>query len=251
MPTTELRSFEKALVLFRLIADGDGNVNTKATAATLQVPISTLYRLLNTLMSNGLIYREKRGEYYPSPELLVSTERFRSKDLMSKVVRSIVQKLSLSIGETIHFGILENDMVTYIAKAEIPGSEVFTIESQQLEAYCSGIGKVLLAGQTENEIEAYLATGPFPQLTSMTITDVDAIHLELQLTLERGFGIDNAEVDETLFCVAVPVRNSRGLQLGALSASSHSSSFITENLSHVVPLLKEGAADIVSRLGGK
>ena len=76
-----------------------------------------------------------------------------------------MEDLAKRTGLTVHLGVFEGDMVTYLVKAA-GVTDVLTQEGMQLEAYCSGIGKVLLAFLPLDEREQYLAGGPFVRLTA-------------------------------------------------------------------------------------
>jgi hypothetical protein len=87
----------------------------------------------------------------------------------------------------------------------------------QLEAYCSGIGKVLLANLPDAERAAYLATGPFVALTARTICDAGELGRVLETVRAQGFATDLGEVVEDLACVAVPLRRPGGEAIAAIS----------------------------------
>src|SRR5690606_3592173 len=106
---------------------------------------------------------------------------------------------------TVHLAVFEADMVTYLAKEDGGRNSVLTIEGTQLEAYCSGLGKVLLAYLPEPERERYLADGPFVRLTPNTIIEPDELRRELAHIRTRGYAIDDGEVQPNLRCVAVPL----------------------------------------------
>lgn len=89
----------------------------------------------------------------------------------------------------------------------------------QLEAYCSGNGKILLANLPERDREAYLASGPFPALTKSTITDPALLRRELKTIASQGYALDAEEIVEGLACVAVPIRKSDGSTPAAISIS--------------------------------
>lgn len=110
-------------------------------------------------------------------------------------------------------------MVTYELKAGQSAGDLFTQVGMQLEAYCSGIGKVLLAHLPEPAQTAYLSTGPFPALTNQTITDPVLLKDELDIVLRRGFALDDEEVVAGLQCVAVPILKQNGAVIAAVSAS--------------------------------
>ena len=152
--TRSMSSFDKAMALFGALVAQDGVFESDAMSVQLGVPESTLYRHLNALHSAGLICRSKRGRYLPNPVFLKKLEGFTPHAVLSEIVRPILEQLSVALETTTHFGILENDMVTYLAKAVFEGEEVFTREKGQLEAYCSAIGKVLLSHMTVDERQA-------------------------------------------------------------------------------------------------
>jgi DNA-binding IclR family transcriptional regulator len=121
-------------------------------------------------------------------------------------------------GATIHVGILEHSMVTYVAKVSARDSvPVPTRCGAQQEPYCSGIGKVLLAGLSDGELECFLGEGELIPLTEQTITDPALFRQEIQRIRRNGFAIDAGEGHPHLSCVAVPVRDPQGETIAALS----------------------------------
>jgi len=108
--------------------------------------------------------------------------------------------------------------VTYIAKAAAPHSvAVPTRVGAQQEAYCSAIGKVLLAGLTAEGLERYLRQGELVALTERTITDPALFREEIRCVRECDFALDEGETHVHLCCVAVPVRGEAGATVAALS----------------------------------
>jgi len=110
-------------------------------------------------------------------------------------------------------------MVTYLVKEKGLEADLFTEERMQLEAYCSAVGKVLLANLPEAELAAYLANGPFVALTGRTLAEPAAIRAEVEEVRRSGVGFDRCEIREDLFCMAVAVRGAEGNVVGAISLS--------------------------------
>jgi DNA-binding IclR family transcriptional regulator len=142
--------------------------------------------------------------------------------------------------------------VTYLVK--IPanaarGAASFTQESGQLEAYCSGIGKVLLAHLPPGERRLYLAGSPFVALTPRTITDPRALEDALQTVRDEGFARDDGEIAEDLYCLAVPVRNRQGQVFAAISLSFPRDAHSPDRDAEYLAGLRACAADISTRLG--
>jgi IclR family transcriptional regulator, acetate operon repressor len=114
----------------------------------------------------------------------------------------------------------------------------------QLEAYCSGIGKVLLAHLPKAACEDYLAAGPFVALTSRTIVDPDLLRAELANVRHQGFAVDNHEVAEDLRCIAVPLRRPDGEVVAAVSVSQLGDGHQKYQDKHILFLLRAATEKI-------
>jgi IclR family acetate operon transcriptional repressor len=140
--------------------------------------------------------------------------------LLARVSRPVLAILSRKLRRTAHLGVLEDGMVTYLAKVAHGPAAAFTREDMQLEAYCSGIGKVLLARLSPAEREAYLGEGPFVALTQNTIVDPAELAEHLNQVRAQNYARDDAEVFEDLRCVAVPILRADGSAAAAISVST-------------------------------
>lgn len=135
-------------------------------------------------------------------------------------------------------------MVTYRIKTGQGSHRLFTKVGMQLEAYCSGIGKVLLAHLPAAERAAYLASGPFVPLTARTIVDPEELALELERVADQGVAIDDGEIAEGLVCLAVPVHAPDGSVPIAISVSRFETDRPAIDRTRILALLKEAAAEI-------
>lgn len=211
----------KALRVFQdVIALEGAPFNPKEYSARSGIPTPNLYRHLDILIKSGLLVRVRRSRYLPHPNFLKLLEPFNPQKVLGSIVRPLLQKAARQIQATLHFGVLESDMVTYVAKIDNQKMDLFTKENIQLEAYCSAIGKCLLATLPPNELDEYLSAFEFPKLTSNTLTDPKDIRREVAKTKRRGYGVDDREILEDLVCIAVPVTLRDGSTIGAVSAAS-------------------------------
>jgi DNA-binding IclR family transcriptional regulator len=138
---------------------------------------------------------------------------------MTDIARSHLQRLAHRLRLTVHLGVIEEDMVTYLSKVHGGGPDLFTRSGTQLEAYCSAIGKVLLAALPDSELERYLSIGPFIPLTPKTISAPEELRKALVAIRSDGFAIDAEEVLENLRCIAMPVRDRHDGVVAAVSVS--------------------------------
>lgn len=220
MPETDVPTGKALRVLQDVIALDGSPFNPKDYSARSGIPTPNLYRHLEILIKSGLLVRVRRSRYLPHPNFLKLLEPFNAQKVLGSIIRPLLEQAAQQIPATLHFGVLENDMVTYVAKVDNREMGLFTEENIQLEAYCSAIGKCLLATLEPEKLDDYLSAFEFPKLTGNTLTDPKAIRQEIVKTRRRGYGIDNREILEELVCIAVPVTLNNGNTIGAVSAAS-------------------------------
>ena len=241
-----MRSLEKAVELLRQLAADEGEHAISVLAAEIGLPPSTAYRIAATFERAGLVVRLHRGHYLLGPTLLGIAKPGSLNRLIAGVGRPIVQTVAKRTRCTAHLGVFEGGMVTYLLKVGWGKTRVFKREGTQLEDYCTGIGKVLLAGLPESELEDYLRNGPFIRLTPKTLTDPCALRAELAAVRAQGYATDDEEMDSGLRCFAVPVRNSAGNAIAALSIATRQANDLHAHL----PRLLEAATALTQRVMG-
>ncbi len=213
-------ALEKGLILFERILRDRGRTSLVALADDMNLPRSTLYRLIATLEARGLIARISHGRYDVGMMVALQMENVSAQAQLALICRPLLRRLAEDCNATAHLGVMENDMVTYLVKETGKAAHAavsFTQENFQLEAYCSGIGKVLLAWLPAAARAKYLAGGPFIALTKQTITDPDLLKEHLERVRTNQFASDEREVSDDLRCLAVPLWTSAQSVTAAIS----------------------------------
>ncbi|MCG2663414.1 IclR family transcriptional regulator [Brevundimonas sp.] len=243
MPAT----FEKGLDLLTALVADDGQSALVELAAGIGLPASTAHRFGAALERRGLIARERPGRYLAGPRLVTLLRVIDEGRVLARLSRRALRQLARRCRQTVHMGVLEDDMVTYIAKEAGGSAAAFTRENMQLEAYCTGIGKVLLAALPEGERDRYLSEGPFVALTPHTVIDPKALRQQLDDARHTGWAIDEAEIFDDLKCIASPVRRSDGTVVAAPSVSAPASAFTPQYRQETLAALRETIATIEDR----
>lgn len=218
MATPKNRSVLKAFALLRAFGGPDHELTSAELSRRAGLPQASGYRLIQTLEAVGAVVRVSRGRYRPGFLLTALSRQVSLSELLVDAAHEVLEELAQRFEATAHLGILEHEMVTYVAKASAPHSvPVPTRVGAQQEAYCSAIGKVLLAGLTPEAVEGFLRQGDLVALTDRTITDPGAFREEIRRVREDRFALDSGETHAHLCCVAVPLRDEAGATLAALS----------------------------------
>ncbi|RYY25398.1 MAG: IclR family transcriptional regulator [Sphingomonadales bacterium] len=246
--TPHIGSLKRVLTMLEaVIADG-GRTSIAALARQVDMPTATAHRQVTTLVAEGYLAPSSGGGYVAGRRLLGLLNILDEKQVVASIAAAVLHDLARRVRSVAQLGTLENDMVTYRIKIGHGASKLFTRVGMQLEAYCSGIGKVLIAHLPERERELYLATGPFIPLTENTIVEPEALAAELEKVKEQGFAIDNAEISPNLFCVAVPIRRSSGEVIAAISVSQNMTYRHRIPQDELLPMLL-AAAETIERRG--
>lgn len=237
-------SAEKPLMLALAIVASAGERPASEIAAELGLPPSSAGRLLKLLSRTGLLTRLSHGHYAAGPALEKIAGQVTLSARLKAAAKAPLRRLARATGATAHLGILEGDMVTYLAKESHDPQFQETKAGTQLEAYCTGIGKMLLAALPEKARDDFLANGPFVPITANTLTDPEQLLADIQQCAIRDYAIDDAEMFEDIRCIAVPVRRD-DIVIAAVSLS-RKQSHVTQELRQRDLLRLKGCADEIA-----
>jgi DNA-binding IclR family transcriptional regulator len=199
-------SVDKSLALLVHVLEGDfASMSALASAAGL--PLSTAHRLLTGLQNAGFIVPVSRGRYISGPTLrrLARPENDTNRILV-QITAPILAKLSRRTGRVCHLGVLEDGMMTYLIKEGDAQDHTLSRQGMQFEAYCTGLGKALLAHMPEARRNDYLSSGTFVPLTPNTLTAPEALSAEFDRIRQYGYALDEQEIVQGLVCIAVPIQ---------------------------------------------
>ena len=217
--TPQIASLKRTLAMLEAVLCDGGRSNVSELARQIGVPLATAHRQVTTLVAEDYLAPSAGGGHVAGARLLGLVHRLDEKQIVANFAAPLLDKLASRVRSVVQLGTLENDMVTYRIKTGRGADALFTRVGMQLEAYCSAIGKVLLANLPEDKRDAYLAGGNFIPLTERTIVAPERLRAELDAVRARGYAVDDEEVAPGLRCMAVPLRRSDGTVIAAVSVS--------------------------------
>jgi DNA-binding IclR family transcriptional regulator len=187
------------------------------------LPKSTVHRLAEQLLALGWLERVTGGyrvgmRLFEVGELAGQCNRMRDSALPH------LRKLATTTLWAIHLAVLDRNEVVYLDK--IPANKEVDIPSRtggRMPAYCTGLGKAMLAYEGDEGIERAIAAG-LDRRTSNTLTSPDEFRQDLALIRGTGVAYDYEESCPGIACVAAPIRGS-GRAIGAVSVTGFSREF--------------------------
>jgi DNA-binding IclR family transcriptional regulator len=221
----------------------------RAIANGAGTSLASAHRLVITLQSLEVVKKDLNGHYLLGPKLIEIGDHARRLAAPQSILTDLVARVAHSMNETAHIAVLHGDMARYVAKGETArGLRTVTQVGKELEAYCTGVGKVLLAFCSARTRNRYLRAGEFIKLTSNTISNRNQLRKELSKIRSAGFAVDSEEFEEGLKCIAVPIHSQTGRVVASLSISGPSSRLDRVSRSDVVRQLQQYSRLITSRI---
>lgn len=236
----------KALEVLDQIAAFGRPVRFSELLDNSRFPKPTLYRFVQTLTNQDMLrFDPDRQTYAPGLRLVRLAHAAWEQSTLAPVARPHVDALSKAVGETVHLAQLDHAQVLYIEKRNAGNPVPMYSQAGKVgPAYCTGVGKVMLAFQDHETVDRLIAQQSFHVFTEHTLADAAALRRELAEIRSNGYGFDREEHEPGIICVAMPILSEAGRVLGALSVTSTTGRTNLAGLEAFVPTLQETARKI-------
>ncbi len=179
------------------------------------LPKSTAHRLAEQLRAMGWLERDQRG-YRVGMRLFELGGLAAEQSLLRDPALPHLHTLASRTGLAVQLGVLDTDEVVYLERVIVGSYRLPTRQGGRMPAYCTGLGKAMLAFD-EGAAQQVLAAD-LPARASGTLASETRLRDDLQRVRATGVAFDRQESYDGLGCVAAPIRNS-GRAIGAVSVT--------------------------------
>lgn len=178
---------------------------------------ATTRRCLLTLAHEG--YADYDGKFFTlTPRVLRLGTACLATMPLPQIVQPQLDRLSGEIGESTSVSVLDGADIVYVARAaQRKVMSVTLMPGSRLPAYCTSMGRVLLAALPEAQARILLGSDPLPARTAQSLTDPERILQELAVVRRQGHALVDQEVEAGLQSLAVPILTARGKVVAALN----------------------------------
>jgi IclR family transcriptional regulator, KDG regulon repressor len=238
----------KALDVLDRVAQVGRPVRFSELLASGPYPKATLYRFLQTLTHQGMLtYDADRQTYGLGVRLVRLAHAAWAQSSIAPLARPYLDNLSSEVGETIHLAQLDLGQVLYVDKRNAARPvDMFSQAGKVGPAYCTGVGKAMLAYLSEDELARAIERQSFHRFTEHTLDSPARLLDELCAIRERGYALDREEHEPGIICVAVPILTRARRQMGALSITSTTARTSLDALAALTPKITETATQIAA-----
>ena len=218
-----MQSLARGLSIIRAF-DGDHTDLTLSEVARITgLPRAVARRFLHTLVELGYMRTDGR-RFALRPKILELGYAYLSSMTLPEIAMPHLELLVEKVRESSSVSVLDGDEVVYVAR--VPTKRIMTVAisvGTRFPAYATSMGRVMLAGQSDQWLDGFFASTELRPLTSRTITEPSQLRRELSRIREQGWALNDQELEEGLRSLAAPIRDSEGRVIAAVNVSAHAS----------------------------
>lgn len=211
---------------------------------------TSVHRILRTLSERGYLAVDEDGEYLPGPRALAVAARAFERVDISRLVQPVIAALVGRTDCTVHVGALVGEEVIYVARGE--SRKPYRMPSRigrAIALHSTSMGKALLAGGPDDQLQRYLQSPGLLPRTPHTIIDRRNFRAELKRVQEAGFAVDDEENEPGIRCVGAAIFDHTGTASYAISVSTLALEHSLESLGRFAEPVLEAAGQISEMLG--
>ena len=244
------RLLDRSILLLKILATGPTEKRlTDFAEAGLHK--STTLRLLEGLRRHSLVaVDEATGRYRLGLGLFELGMAAVSRLDVGLCAPPFLEALVAQTGESASLGIFEEPEIVHILRVESSHPlRLPSLAGRRSPAYCTGIGKAILAHLEPERLDAYLLRVTLHPRTPRTITSPEALRQDLRRIRTRGWSLDDEEIFPGLRCVAAPIFGMSGQAIAGISVAGPVSRMPRDLLPKITAQVTVAASEISRRLG--
>jgi len=247
-----LDSVLRTFTIVELLAK-EGELGVTQIAEEAAMDKSSVYRILATLKRIGYVCQNPSNQKYSNTSKFsrLGSPSIELGDLRDRA-HPVLAAMAEEAGEAASLGVLEGREILYIDTIQCSGLIRVNLPiGQKLPAYCSALGKAILAFMPESEVMDLFGDVPFKKATPSTVASCEALLPELRVVRTEGFARDMEESNPELSCLGAPIFGADGEVLAGISISFPRFRYPEQDKAErkMVPLLLRAATSISRDLG--
>lgn len=203
-------------------------------------------RCLYTLSKLGFAGAEDGQRYSLRPKMLTLANTYTASSTLASAAQPILERMSAALGESFSVATLDGEDIVYIARTTV--TRVMSVDlhiGSRLPAFCTSMGRVLLAYLPQDQLDLYLSRVTLTQYTPRTITSVDKLRLALRNVRRNGYALCDQELEIGLRSLAVPVYAPNGRVVATVNLSGNAPRMpMMDMQTRFLPHLRSAASEL-------
>lgn len=245
-----ISSLAKGIKVLELLAE-KSDLSVTDVAKQLGINRAASHRFISTLRELGYVEKNVYSKYGLTFKIFELGMKVVNRFEIRRAAPPFMQKLASLYNETVNFACLDNEDVVHIDKIDCKA--ILRIDSpvgSRVPAYCTALGKSILAFLPQEELASYLKNVSLKPLTPNTITSKKKLKQELDRVRSKGVAVDNEELSLGLRCVGAPILDHSGYPRHAMSVSGVAIRMPPVKIKQIQEGVRNVCEEFSSRIGG-
>jgi len=242
-----MASLARGLAVIRAFTQQRRHLTIAQLSQRTAIPRAAVRRCLYTLSMLGYVGTEDGRTYALRPRILALGHAYLSSTPLVYAVQPLLDQITSVLHESSSLAVLEGDEILYIARSSTT-TRLMSIDlgiGSRLPAYCTSMGRVLLAGLADADLDIYLSRVKLVKLTTRTVSTADELKVALNAVRRNGYAVVDQELEIGLRSIAVPVSDREGRSAAAINVGTQSSRVsVAEMESKFLPPLRAAAHEL-------
>jgi IclR family pca regulon transcriptional regulator len=217
-----MTSLARGLIVIQAFTQQSPQMTISQLSVKTGLSRAAVRRCLYTLTKLGFAGAEDGSRYSLRPRMLTLSHTYTTSNTLSAAAQPILERMSAALRESFSVATLDGEDIVYIARTQV--NRVMAVDlhiGSRLPAYCTSMGRVLLAYLPTEQLEQYLAKAALTPHTTRTITSVEKLRLALRNVRRNGYALVDQEYEVGLRSLAVPVYAASGRVVATLNLSGN------------------------------
>ncbi|MFT8245866.1 IclR family transcriptional regulator C-terminal domain-containing protein [Roseomonas sp. BN140053] len=210
----------RGLSVMRAFTQQNQDMTLSDVARLVKLPRATVRRCLLTLETLG--YVQSSGHFFRlSPQVLTLAQAYLSSSVLPRVAQTFLERTSETLDDSCSCSILHGEEVIYVARSSRRRmGSLHRDVGTHLPAYCTSMGRILLAALPAPELDRFFRTATLRRITPFTLHREDELRAALEQVRRDGYCLVDQELEIDLRGLAVPVHDAAGRVVAALNVST-------------------------------
>jgi IclR family pca regulon transcriptional regulator len=241
-----MTSLERGLAVIRAFSQQQRDQTIAQISVRTGIPRAAVRRCLHTLERLGYVTSNDR-RFSLRPKILSLGHAYLTSTPMSAAAQRFLDQVSAAVRESSSLAVLDEEDILYVVRSTT-STRIMSVDlhpGSRLPAFCTSMGRVLLAHLLPAELKAYLARARLVSHTERTLTSKEKLAQVLATVRRTGYAIVDQELEMGLRSIAVPVKDAAGNVIAAMNVGTQAARVpIREMESRILPPLRAAAADL-------
>ena len=241
-----MTSLARGLSVIQAFSQSQSQLTISQISVKTGLSRAAVRRCLYTLAKLGLAGTNDSRRFYLRPRVLALGHSYISSMPLAASAQPVLERVSDLLRESCSIATLDGPDIVYIARANV--TRIMTIDlrvGSRLPAFCTSMGRILLAALSPEKLEEFLANAELKRFTDRTVVSTEKLRQVLRLVQRNGYCVVDQELELGLRSLAVPIQTPDGHVVAALNVGTHAHRVSTQDLqTKFLPRLKSAAQEL-------